>query len=258
MQFKHNDMKPQHLIYCLAVMAVLFTACKKDKDKEEEQEISVTGVTLNQTELTLLPGDTVTLIATVEPDNATNKTVTWTSSNPNVATVNEGGVVTAVANGNATITTTTQDGNQTTTCVINVDYRNEWIEDWEYNIHCSYPIWIVAEEVFTWVTVDYDYSGWIAKSQDPQKIVVHWGEDSLQQYLPDVIFFTSFNQTNELTVDTSGKLSYPEYGGFGHTRFYGGEIFADTIHFEISYGGLGSYIAWDVSGTKSNKHGKKM
>ena len=81
--------------------------------------VPVTGVTLNKTSTSLYVGDTETLTATVEPSDATNKTVTWTSSNPSVATV-ENGVVTAVGAGTATITVTTEDGTKTATCTVTV------------------------------------------------------------------------------------------------------------------------------------------
>lgn len=84
--------------------------------------VKATDVTLNQTSLTLTSvGDTVTLIATVSPDSAMDKSVIWTSSNPGVATVDSNGVVTAVANGTATVTVTTADGsNKTATCEVTV------------------------------------------------------------------------------------------------------------------------------------------
>ena len=85
--------------------------------------VLATGVTLNQGNLTLTSaGQTASLTATVSPSNATNKSVTWTSSNPSVATVSSSGVVTAVANGTATITATTADGsNKTATCAVTVN-----------------------------------------------------------------------------------------------------------------------------------------
>ncbi|MBQ8208651.1 MAG: peptidoglycan DD-metalloendopeptidase family protein [Clostridia bacterium] len=82
--------------------------------------VSVTGVTLNKTEATLTVGDTLTLTATVAPSNATNKNVSWTSSNTSVATVSNG-VVTAKASGTATITVKTTDGNKTASCKITVN-----------------------------------------------------------------------------------------------------------------------------------------
>ena len=77
----------------------------------------VTGVSLDKTSLNLNPGKGDTLTATIMPDNATNKNVTWSSSEENVATVKDG-VVTAVAEGTATITVTTEDGNKTATCTV--------------------------------------------------------------------------------------------------------------------------------------------
>lgn len=71
--------------------------------------IPTTGITLNQTSGTLTEGDTVTLAATVSPSNASNKSVTWESSNSTVATVADG-VVTALRAGTATITAKTVDG----------------------------------------------------------------------------------------------------------------------------------------------------
>jgi len=80
---------------------------------------AVTGVTLDKTSLNLTVGITGTLTATVAPSTAANKNVTWSSSNPSVATVNSG-TVTAVAIGNATITVTTADGGKTATCAVTV------------------------------------------------------------------------------------------------------------------------------------------
>jgi len=80
---------------------------------------AVTGVTLNKTSLSLTVNATETLTAAVEPSNAANKNVTWSSSNTSVATVNSG-LVTAVALGSATITVTTADGNKTATCYVTV------------------------------------------------------------------------------------------------------------------------------------------
>lgn len=81
--------------------------------------ILVTGIKLDKTELALnIGGDDVMLTATVEPTDATDKTVTWTSDKPAVATVDATGKVHAVAEGTATITA--QAGDKTATCVVTV------------------------------------------------------------------------------------------------------------------------------------------
>ena len=83
----------------------------------------VTGVTLNKNTLELYTGQSETLTATVQPSNATNQNVTWSSDKPEVATV-EGGKVTAVAVGSATITVTTADGSKIATCQVTVNAQN--------------------------------------------------------------------------------------------------------------------------------------
>ena len=86
--------------------------------------VDVTGVSLNKDSLTLNVGGSEQLTATVTPDNATNKNVTWTSNKPTVAEVRDDGTVTAKADGNATITVTTVDGGKTETCNVTVNPVN--------------------------------------------------------------------------------------------------------------------------------------
>ena len=85
----------------------------------EAATVAVTGVTVSPTSDSITVEETLTLTATVAPENATNQTVTWSSSDDSIATV-EDGVVTGVAAGNATITVTTEDGGFTATCDVTV------------------------------------------------------------------------------------------------------------------------------------------
>lgn len=82
--------------------------------------VAVTGLDISDEELTLVTGETRTLIATVQPEDATNKNVTWSSNDVGVASV-ENGVVTAVAPGLATITVETEDGGFVQTCDVTVN-----------------------------------------------------------------------------------------------------------------------------------------
>ena len=82
--------------------------------------VNVTEVTLDKTELTLTEGETETLTATVKPDNADNRKVTWSSDKTEVATVDGDGNVTAVKPGEAVVTVTTEDGGKTATCKVTV------------------------------------------------------------------------------------------------------------------------------------------
>ncbi len=90
--------------------------------------VSVTSVSLDKTSVELIEGSEITLIATVNPDNATNKNVTWKSSNDSVATVSDG-KITALKAGTATITVTTEDGGKTATCDIKVIKKNNDNDD---------------------------------------------------------------------------------------------------------------------------------
>lgn len=85
------------------------------------EPIKVTGVTLNSNNKTLKLGDKATLIAVIEPLNATNKNITWTSENTSVATVDSNGVVTAVGIGETTIIAKTEDGEFTASCQVFVE-----------------------------------------------------------------------------------------------------------------------------------------
>ena len=80
---------------------------------------AVESVSLNVSETTVSVGKTETLVATINPENASNKNVSWSSDNTSVATV-ENGVVTGVAEGTATITVTTEDGGYTATCTVTI------------------------------------------------------------------------------------------------------------------------------------------
>ncbi len=83
--------------------------------------VPVTGITLDQTSLTLTPGGKAKLKATVQPDNATNQTVLWSSNRESVAKVSKTGEVTAVAEGTAAITAQTQDGKWPAICTVTVE-----------------------------------------------------------------------------------------------------------------------------------------
>ena len=101
---------------------LLGTSCHKDKDdpvvdNTNPETVSVSGVNLDKTTISLEVGESVTLSATVSPNNATDKTVTWSSSDETVAIV-ENGKVTAVKEGEATITA--KSGDKTAECKVTV------------------------------------------------------------------------------------------------------------------------------------------
>ena len=103
----------------LSVSLIATYSCKKEKDKS----VSVTEVGLNKTSTTLIEGETETLVATVMPENATDKSVVWESGNESAATVSQEGIVTAVGEGKATITVKTNDGGFSASCEVTVNKK---------------------------------------------------------------------------------------------------------------------------------------
>ena len=104
--------------------------------KVGQSSISVNGVTLNKTTANMNVEETLQLIATVTPSNATNKNVTWSSSNTSIATVSNG-FVKAIKPGTATITVTTQDGNYLANCQITIDglpFTDVAQDAWYYSV----------------------------------------------------------------------------------------------------------------------------
>ena len=105
------------VLTAIALFGSAFTACKSDDDGDDD--VPVTGVSLDKTSAELDVGGTLTLTATVAPTNATNQNVSWSSSDENVATV-ENGTVTAKAVGTADIIVTTEDGEKEAKCTVTV------------------------------------------------------------------------------------------------------------------------------------------
>lgn len=95
--------------------------------------VNVTDVSLDRTELTLTEGETETLTATVKPDNADNRKVTWSSDKTDVATVGGDGRVTAVKAGEAVVTVTTEDGGKTASCKVTVKAKTVPVTGVEVN-----------------------------------------------------------------------------------------------------------------------------
>ena len=83
--------------------------------------IKSVGVSLNNTNVSIKLNDTYTLVSNVNPDNATNRTVTYLSSNPNIAKVDNNGIITAVGIGTTTIIVTPNGGGNTSTCIVTVN-----------------------------------------------------------------------------------------------------------------------------------------
>jgi hypothetical protein len=101
----------------MLAITFFFVACDKDDD---EAVTAVTGITLNEESIVLNVGENKSLSVNFQPDNATNKNVTWTSDQAEIASVDKNGKITGIAVGDATITATTEDGKKTASCKVTV------------------------------------------------------------------------------------------------------------------------------------------
>ena len=115
-------MKRFPLLVAASALLMSLSACQPAPDDTQQSSvIKVTNVTLNVTEKTLNGGETLQLVATVLPENATNKSVRFLSSKQSVASVDKDGLVTALSAGVSNISVITNDGNHFAQCKITVN-----------------------------------------------------------------------------------------------------------------------------------------
>lgn len=101
-------------------LAIIATIKESTPDTPDVPDVRVTGVKLDITSKSIAVGESFALKATVSPGNATMQSVTWSSSDETVATVDADGIVTALKVGSCKITVATDDGNKTATCEVSV------------------------------------------------------------------------------------------------------------------------------------------
>ena len=148
--------------------------------------VNVTGVSLNKTSASMAVNGTLTLTASVTPANATNKNVTWSSSNTSVATVSSSGVVTAKATGDTTVTVRTSDGGYTATCAVSVKALQSISvsgqittfsvgDDFEFGgtVTANY-----GSDIFEDVTSSSTFDGYNMSSTGQQTVTVSYGGKS--------------------------------------------------------------------------------
>ena len=108
----------EHILTNTSACIKAFTSLQ-DKPKTTNVE----NITLNKTETEIVEGNTEKVIATITPENATNKNITWTSQDEAIAKVN-GGIITAVKEGTTIITATTEDGNKQANITVTITKNN--------------------------------------------------------------------------------------------------------------------------------------
>jgi len=195
--------------------------------------IPVASIELNKTELALIKGQSETLMATVKPDDATDKTVTWSSSNSNVAEVDQTGKIAAMNGGSATVKATA--GDKEVACVVTVTVPVESVildktelsmmEGDEMTLTATVAPNDVTDKTVVWSTSDatiatVDNGKIIAIKEGGAVISAKCGDKSatcdvvVEAYNPDAIRFSDLKLKAKLIAafDTNGDgyLSYQE------------------------------------------------
>lgn len=189
------------LLAAIMAAATVFVAAGCDED----ETVAATGVTLSKTELSLTVGESVVLTATVTPDNATDKSVTWTSSDPAVATV-EGGEVTAVAEGGATITAACGEVSASVSCTVSAAQEPDRTTVTEAEWEAAF-----AEEKFENFRMTVDYYRTDADGNEIDDIPniydysAEGGKETMKELQQDNTIETFYSQKTE-----DGYLRYTE------------------------------------------------
>ena len=203
----------------------------------ESQTVAVESVTLNKNTLALEVGGEETLTATVAPDNATDKTVAWTSSDEKIATVS-GGTVKAVAVGSATVTATA--GGKSANCTVTVSAASAEVTESEWDAAFTAPFKaytitatqqiqgmpfsamqiadIEKEQVYVTEPVDFDKTECNLLTKEGENYYHYFSPDGTQwtrEGLADAEFYDEFdnyvNETDRILAEFIGKYASFDY-----------------------------------------------
>lgn len=165
------------------------------------EAVDVKEIALNPTNMSLKVGTSSSIVAVVKPENATNKTLVWSSSDPSIATVDSTGKVTGVKAGTVTITAQTKDGKVKAT--VNVTVENELIND-EVNVfdEDKDPIeWNGSNDLQIFSKSIYNVDGFLApESQNTYQFIVRNDTNYRIKY------GIKFNETNYFDINMKYKL----------------------------------------------------
>lgn len=202
----------------------------------------VAGVSLDKTEATLNVNDTLLLNATVAPENATNQMLTWVSSDPEVASVSDIGLVTALQMGTSNIKVTTVDGGFSAECVISV--TQPLVNDGYYlygtpNSWSANPIYQLERNLASASDKEYMVK-FSAKAGDEFKVAQYKGES-------DPIYFSMHHTESGVTdsIAESIEINYGEYENIHAIR--DGEY---TLYFDLNVTDGTNYKYWVDVGHK--------
>ena len=165
------------------------------------KKVAVKSVKLNKTKANLTAGKTLKLTATVSPSNATNKAVTWSSSNTKVATVDKNGNVKGIKAGKAKITVKTKDGGKTAACTITVKAAKQTGKTGWYKENGGYKYYKNGEA----------YTGWHKMGKAEGEKTEHWS-----YFGKDGKIYTGWHKMGKAEGEKKAHWSY--FGSNGWLR----------------------------------------
>ncbi len=197
--------------------------------------VPVTSVSLNESTLSLMVGETSTLTATVLPQDATDNSVTWASSNNAVATV-QNGMITAISTGTATVTVTTNDGARTATCTVTVT-PDVSLLTMEEGVHYSNTIGEVKDGILVNEDVNIDkdvfrYNMAGISAGDP--FILSVTQESSAYYGKYILFstmggkaFAAYMSSDLIEWEYAGLSFNPQYFSWGYETLWAPEVIFD-------------------------------
>ena len=160
-------LKSQKVIIIFTILVLVLTFIYSGCENKSTKVIPITSISLSQQELTLFPEQSDSLYVIIEPENATNKDIVWSSSDDEIVIVTQDGVLSAISVGDAIITVTSKDGNHEAICIVTVteedrpvtgvslNYQSLIIEVGHYEtLHATIEPADATNQNVTWISSD--------------------------------------------------------------------------------------------------------
>lgn len=206
-------------------------------EEPEDDDVSVESVTLNKTEISLEVGKVFTIVPTIKPTNASNKKVTYTTSDAKIARVGSDGVVTAVAEGTATITVTTEDGAKTATCKVIVTKAASGDDKKTFGDHK----YLIIEQTMSWEEAKAyceSLGGYLVTitSAEEQKFIEDYINEKGYKNKRFWLGFSDVAKEGTWNWVTGESNKYTNWGKSLDNGYEGTQDYAALVGFDTTYG----------------------
>jgi hypothetical protein len=257
-------LKQNRILYILLVCIFFIGVSCTGSDNSQQNNpyspynIAVTGVTLNTVNSNICIGSNTRLSPIISPTNASNKNVTWTSSNTGVAIVDSDGIITAKSMGNTIITVTTLDGSFTANCTVIVSLKPVWANVVTYDSNSNYSSFLSITtdsdgNVYTVGSISdtgiHDFGNNIKASgtfSGYNSIIVKYNSLGKAQWAQPIVSGPSASGFTSVALDKNGNI-YAAGGIYGIGKYdFGNNVTVTTAIASQSYNCV--IVKYDSSG----------